>query len=105
MSFSYTTDPSGIKFNNIPESGTKGLNYKPQYGDNDFEYADEDGVTPFINAVEIDWNGASLGNEITDSATLTTGEQILINTTGQLLSYMSVISQKITNLENILMNL
>ena len=74
MAFSYITDPSGIKFNNLPSSGTKGLNYKPQYGNNEFEFVNELGVEPFVNAVEIDWNGANLGSYI-------------INTTGQLLSH------------------
>ena len=47
---------------------------------------------PIINAVDIDWNNAKLGETI-------------IETTGQLLSYMSTIAQKIENLENILINL
>ena len=58
----------------------------------DFSNAATDGIEPFVNAVEIDWNGANLGSYI-------------INTTGQLLSYMSTISQKITNLEKILSDL
>lgn len=74
MAFSYITDPSGIKFNNLPSSGTKGLNYKPQYGNNEFEFVNELGVEPFVNAVEIDWNGAQLGDKE-------------INTTGELLSH------------------
>ena len=45
-----------------------------------------------FNAIEIDWNGAQLG-------------ELIINTTGQLLSYMSSISQKIENIENALINL
>ena len=57
---------------------------------------DAQGVDPeyggVVNAVDIDWNDANLGSYI-------------ITTTGQLLSYMSAISQKITNLENILINL
>ena len=75
MSISYTTDPSGIIFNNLPSSGTTGLKYKPQYSGNNFKYADEDGVKPFINAVEIDWNGASLS---------AIGK--VVNTTGESLS-------------------
>lgn len=50
------------------------------------------GVQPFVIAIEIDWNSANYGSYI-------------INTTGQLLSYMSNISKKITDLENILINL
>lgn len=60
MGFSYNTDPSGIQFNNLPSSGFAGLKSKIKYDFNDFEYANEDGITPFINAVEIDWNGAKI---------------------------------------------
>ena len=73
MGFSYNTDPSGINFNNLPSSGFTGLAAKLKYDGNEFEYANEDGITPFINAVEINWNGAKLG-------------EFIINTTGQLLS-------------------
>ena len=38
----------------------------------DFSDAATDGVVPFVNAVEIDWNGASMCNQT-------------VNTTGQLL--------------------
>ena len=48
MAFSYTIDP------------LTGLNYKQRYGNNDLEYADEDGIKTFINAVELNWNGAQL---------------------------------------------
>ena len=68
MAFSYTIDPSGIKYINIPSSGLKGLNYKPRYVNNNFEYADEDGIKTFINAVELDWNGAQLKNGSTVKA-------------------------------------
>ena len=40
----------------------------------DFADAATDGVVPFVNAVEIDWNGAQLGDKE-------------INTTGELLSH------------------
>lgn len=49
-----------------------------------------------FNAVEIDWNNAQLGNKV-DSSTLTPGEEIIIQTTGQLLSYMSTIAQTTEN--------
>lgn len=93
---------NGITFNDV----TKGSGLPSKYGNSSNKFLSPTAnVQPFVNAVELDWNGANLGNEITDSANLTTGEEIIIKTTGQLLSYMSVISQKITNLENILMNL
>ena len=77
MAFSYTIDPSGIKYINIPSSGLKGLNYKPRYANNNFEYADQDGIKTFINAVELNWNGAQLKNGSTVKATLnTTGEML-----------------------------
>lgn len=80
MAFSYTIDPSGIKYINIPSSGLKGLNYKPRYANNNFEYADQDGIKTFINAVELNWNGAQLKNGSTVKATL--------NTTGEMLSIL-----------------
>lgn len=38
---------------------------------NDFEYTSEDGIKPVVNAVEIDWNGA-------------TSDMGVINTTGEI---------------------
>lgn len=88
------TDESNITFNSAAAAGGS-----PKITNRFNDYTDlESGVEPIINAIEIDWNGADMGN-------LTTGEKLIINTTGQLLSYMSNISQKITNLENILINL
>ena len=82
------TDENGIKYNNatIGSGMPKITNRFNDYDDL------EAGIEPVINAIEIDWNSANLGSYI-------------INTTGQLLSYMSNISQKISNLENILINL
>ena len=93
MATSYTSN--GINFSNI----TPGFGLPMKYGNDqngDFtsenSNIDEYGIEPFVNAVEIDWNGANLGSYI-------------INSTAQLLSYMSTISEKIANLENILINL
>ena len=72
--------------------------------DVDYFAENPDEISKSFNAIEIDWNNAQLGNKV-DSATLTPGEEIIIQTTGQLLSYMSTIAQKLTNLENILINL
>ena len=47
-------------------------------------------IVHLINAVEIDWNGADLGNSYQ------------INTTGELLSYLSSINAKLDNLIYIL---
>lgn len=68
MAFSYTTDPSGIDYNNLPSSGFAGLAAKLKYDGNDFEYANEDGITPFINAVEINWNGAQVAGKTLNTA-------------------------------------
>lgn len=73
---------SGIQFNVEPAATHIGVKL-----DNNSENG-----SPVINAVNIDWNSAKLG-------------ETLIETTGQLLSYMSTIAQKIENLENILINL
>ena len=90
MAISYTSN--NITFNDVKQVPYQwnGMNGRKENGD--FEYAEEDGVKYFINAVEIDWNAANLGSYI-------------INTTAQLLSYMSNISEKISNIENILINL
>lgn len=72
-------DPSNIDFNlqsqqnawNVPVTAD-GRN---KIGQNDLGYADEDGITPIINAVEIDWNGAKpgIGEDATNGIT-TIGE-------------------------------
>ena len=82
------TDESNITFNNAVAGDPM-----PKIINGMNDYTDlEAGVNPLINAIEIDWNEAQLGTYI-------------IKTTGELLSYMSNISQKIENLENILINL
>ena len=73
---------SGIDFSVTPATAHQGARI-----DNNGENG-----SPIVNAVNIDWNNAKLGETI-------------IKTTGQLLSYMSTIAQKIENLENILINL
>ena len=95
--FSYTQN--GILFNNLDNAPIpiKKVTGKIFNSNNDYEHA-ADGIDMTIDAVTIDWNSAQMGN-------LTTGEQIIIDTTGQLLSYISTISQKITNLEKILSDL
>lgn len=74
-------DPNGIIFSNLNSnpSPKKSVTGKIFYTDNDFEYANEDGISPVVNAVEIDWNGAKPG--------MGEGENG-INTTGELLSIL-----------------
>ena len=74
MATSYTYN--GITFSNV----SKGVGLSNKYGNSkngDFTFENsnvyEDGIQPFINVVEIDWNGAQLGDKE-------------INTTGELLS-------------------
>ena len=72
--FSYT-DISGIKFNNITTgfSPKKEIPGKLVSNQNDFAYADDDGIKYVVNSVEIDWNGA-----------IVSGQEL--NTTGEVLS-------------------
>ncbi len=56
------TDSNDILFNNLdsnpsPKFSIGGKIYNSQ---NKFQYANEDGIEPVVNAVEIDWNGAQL---------------------------------------------
>ena len=94
-----TYTDNGIIFGDIKTIGHKtgGFAGKANYtvdgsNANSLKGGELDNAIPSFNCVDIDWNGAQLG-------------ELIINTTGQLLSYMSTISQKITNLENILINL
>lgn len=59
--YSYTNN--GITFGDLDSnpSPKKTIPGKIFSGENDFEYANEDGIKPVVNAVEIDWNGAYLG--------------------------------------------
>ena len=88
---SFKDKDTNILFSDVTVGTALGGKY---YNGNNGNFSDAatDGVETFVNAVEIDWNGAYLG-------------EYIIKTTGQLLSYMSNISQKISNLENILINL
>ena len=72
MAISYASN--NITFNDVKQVPYQwnGMNGRKENGD--FEYAQEDGVKYFVNAVEIDWNGAQLGDKE-------------INTTGELLSH------------------
>ena len=88
-----STIQDGIQFNNIYKDG--GIKHGDTLIQNTWKassaYPSDDNF-PLVNAVDIDWNEAKLG-------------EVMISTTGQLLSYMSTIAQKIENLENILINL
>ena len=72
MAISYASN--NITFNDVKQVPYQwnGMNGRKENGD--FEYAQEDGVKYFVNAVDIDWNGAQLGTTT-------------INTTGELLSH------------------
>ena len=66
------TDASNINYNNV--SGGVGFS-KITHKNTDFELED---IVPVINAVEIDWNGAVVGENKT------------LNTTGEVLSRYKV---------------
>jgi len=55
-------DKTGIIFNNLDSDPSPkfSIGGKIFNGQNDFKYANEDGIKPVINAVEIDWNGAQI---------------------------------------------
>ena len=58
--YSYTN--SGIQFSLPSFDNTKMAKFTKKYVyANDYQYAQEDGIQPFVNAVEIDWNNAQLG--------------------------------------------
>ena len=76
MGYSYN-DSTGIQYSKLPSEGTKGLNFKPIYGDkgdNDYSKVNDKDFTikPCVNAVELDWNGAKI-------------DELTVNTTGELL--------------------
>ena len=77
MSISYTSN--NITFNDVKQTSMGWGALMGRTANGDFSDAEDDGVEPFVNAVEIDWNGAKLGTTT-------------INTTGQLLSYISEVA-------------
>ena len=85
--YSYTN--SGITFNKLDSNPNpqKKIPGKIVFTENDFEYAEEDGIKPVVNAVEIDWNSAEL--DLSDSSIaadvpgVVNGKKV-INTTGEL---------------------
>jgi hypothetical protein len=104
-----TITQNNVNFNNVPVGSGAFNGWGTKYTNSvnllEGKYdPDPENVEKSFNAIEIDWNGAQLGNKL-DPSTLTPGEAIIIETTGQLLSYISTISDKITTLENILINL
>ena len=77
--------------NGIQFSATNGQKLPNKYGNDkngDFADAGTDGVEPFINAVEIDWNSAELGT--VNGINLGT-----INTTGELLQVIKLLAANI----------
>ena len=98
-------DKNGITFNSFDSNGNK---YKNKLLNNQYSGAsvddlgdianDNGGVLPTtINAVEIDWNTANLGNYVNIDANggRSNGNSAEINTTGALLSYISALAQRI----------
>ena len=73
MGYSYN-DKTGIQYTYLPSEGTTKLNLKPVFGENDYSKVNDDDftITPCVNAVELDWNGAKI-------------DELTVNTTGELL--------------------
>ena len=83
-----------IVFSNVKESGI-GISAKPIVFKNFGNTVH--GVDPFggiINAVDIDWNSADMGK------IQNTDNKIIINTTGDLLSYISSLGVGVSELSN-----
>ena len=85
MATSYTFND--ITFSNV----SKGVGLSNKYGNatnGDFTRENsnvyEDGIEPFVNAVEIDWNGAQLANKT-------------VNTTSELLAIINDLYKKVNN--------
>ena len=106
-------DTSGIEFNltesqnswNIPVL-SNGAN---KIGQNSIEYADQFGITPIFNAVEIDWNDADLATAVEDYIGSENFSESLpvnfINTTGDLLNVIAHLQAEVTILSNLVKGL
>lgn len=95
---------NGINFtisNNL-QSGEKLHNIKGKLQSGMYPFGDYEGndASKLINAVEIDWNTANLGNYVNIDANggRSNGNSAEINTTGALLSYISALAQRIDDL-------
>ena len=75
----YTKDSTGIIFNSVKQADNFKITDYPRYTKNNFKYAEQglSTITKIYNAVEIDWNGAQLGDKT-------------LNTTGEVLSRYKV---------------
>ena len=73
----YTKDSTGIIFNSVKQSDNFKITDYPRYYKNNFNYAEQGltTITKIYNAVEFDWNGASICNKT-------------VNSTGELLSIL-----------------
>lgn len=102
-------DKTGIEFNSVNVNGLIGIGNP--IGNNDIvgatsedlsDIAAENGgkLPTTVNSVEIDWNGANLGNYVNIDANggKSNGNSAEINTTGALLSYISALAQRIDEL-------
>ena len=109
--YSYT-DENSITFNNLDSNPSPKLTIpgKIVNAQNDFEYANEDGIKPVVNAVEIDWNNANIADAITElnntDGQITEGTPVeTINTTGDLLYTIANLQAQVTVLTNLVKGL
>lgn len=82
---SFKDKDTNVLFSNVSVGTALGGKY--YNGNNgDFSYATTDGVEPFVNAVEIDWNGAQIA-------------YTTVNTTGELLKIINDLYGKVKNID------
>ena len=98
------TDSTGIVFNNLISnpSPKKDVPGKLVSNQNDFEYANEDGIEPVVNAVEIDWNEAQISTPNGTETVNTSGEMLslvqrALNSTGSEVTWSDGILKKTSN--------
>lgn len=100
-----TFNQNGVQF-----TATQGQSLPNKYGNGnngDFADAETDGVEKFVNAVEIDWNTAKLGDAVTAlSANVQEGVAVSnITETGDLLKVVAQLQAQVNVLTNLVKGL
>ena len=84
MAISYTQN--GITFDNITNGEGKLPSKYGNANNDDFSFVQYSGIYPFVNAVEIDWNGAKMADTT-------------VNTTGELLKIIDELYKKVNDVK------